>query len=453
MFCGGIFACKPNSEDLFVCSDGVEMNQTELLNIVRGVLSLLHTNPLGLNARKVLFVEAANTYIRNYRGYIFGASTYHTLSVPLLTSTMERVINCANSVFSGSNEVDLMDYSNRATFYHCVRQLLSNSPGAKISTTFARTFNSVKDMTMNAGNSYQMEPKASGNFQTTTTSAPEERSKGEESATENSVTDASNTSTSEISFPVSDTMSSDFIKDIPQLSSNKEGFIAYEISQTASFTVRDGVMRDIDCENSLMVSARGTPEAGPLLFAVVPANIVYNQRVNKKIIDDSDPNGIYKCEKPYELLTDIQKVLIFNAEVKETAPPLQINMTYELSGNTCRIIFKIISPFEVKDIIIGFDSTGFQNARSDNNDVRYGGPNVLVSPNDTPPTGGETIGTAIGEVPDGYKPPSLILLICTITGATLGDIIVKTSPSGNYSVGTSRFKLSISRAAWNLPVQ
>lgn len=451
MFCGGIFACKPNSEDLFVCSDGVEMNQSELLNIVRGVLSLLHTNPLSPNSRKVLFVEAANTYIRNYRGYIFGASTYHTLSVPLLTSTMERVINCANSVFSGSNEVDLMDYSSRATFYHCIRQLLSNSPGAHISNALTRTFNSVKDMTVNAGNSYQMEPKASGDFQTTT-AAPEERSKGEESQTETSVTDTSNASTSEISFPASD-VSSDFIKDIPQLSSNKEGIIAYEIHQTASFTVRDGVMHEIDCDNSLMVSAKGTPEAGPLLFAVVPANIVYNQRVNKKIIDDADPNGIYKCEKPYELLTDIQKVLIFNAEIKETAPPLQINRTYITNGNACKITFSISSPFEIRDIIIGFDSNGFENARSDDNDARYGGPNVLVSPRDIPPTGGETIGTVIGDISEGYAPPSLILLICTIHGATLGDIIVKTSPSGNYSVGTCRFKLSIARAAWNLPVQ
>lgn len=450
MFCGGIFACKPNSEDLFVCSDGVEMNQTELLNIVRGVLSLLHSNPLSPNSRKVLFVEAANTYIRNYRGYIFGASTYHTLSVPLLTSTMERVINCANAVFSGSSEVDLMDYSNRATFYHCIRQLLSNSPGAHISNTLARTFNSVKDMTMNAGNSYQMEPKASGDFQTTN-SAPEERSKGEESPTENSVTDTSNASTSEISFPNSDVMSSDFIKEIPQVSPNKD-CIAYEISQTASFTVRDGVMREIECENSLNISAQGTPEAGPLLFAVIPANIIYNQKVNKKIIDDSDPNGIFKCDNPCELLSNPQKVLIFNAEVEETAPPLQINRTYAMSGNLCKITFSISSDYEIKDIIIGFDSKGFENARSDDNDVRYGGPNVLVSPRNVPQKG-QSIGTVIGNVPEGYRPPQLILLICTIIGATLGDITVKTSPNGNYSIGTAFFKLSVSRAAWNLPVQ
>lgn len=449
MFVGGIFACKPNSEDLFVCSDGVEMSQTELLNIVRGVLSLLHSNPLSPNSRKVLFVEAANTYIRNYRGYIFGASTYHTLSVPLLTSTMERVINCANSVFSGSNEVYLMDYSNRATFYHCIRQLLSNSPGAHISNTLARTFNSVKDMTMNAGNSYQMEPKASGDFQTST-SRPEERSKGEESTPENSVTDTSNASASEISFPTSDVMSSDFIKEIPQISPNKD-FIAYEISQKASFTVRNGAMCEIDCENSLMISARGTPEAGPLLFAVIPANIIYNQKVNTKIIDDSDPNGIFKCENPCELLSNIQKVLVFNAEVAETAPPLSINRTYEMNGNSCKISFAISSPFEVKDIIIGFDSNGFENARSDDNDVRYGGPNVLVSPQNVPPNG-QSIVTVIGDVPEGYRPPQLILLICTIIGATLGDITVKTSPSGNYTIGTAYFKLAIQRAAWNLPV-
>ena len=68
MFCGGIFALNLNTDDLFICSDGVDMNQKELLNITRGVISLLHSKPLKNDSRRVLFIEAATTYLVFHRG-------------------------------------------------------------------------------------------------------------------------------------------------------------------------------------------------------------------------------------------------------------------------------------------------------------------------------------------------------------------------------------------------
>lgn len=448
MFCGGIFACKPNTEDLFICADGVEMNQSELLNIVRGVLSLLHSHPLDPKGRKVLFVEAANTYIRQYRGYIFGASTYHNLSIPLLTSTMERVLNCANAVFNGSGDIDMMDYSNRSTFFHCVRQLLTNSAGAPLNASFLRTFNLVHDMSMNSGMSIQMEPQASGDFQKTAQN-PDEKSKGDESGTETSQTElSSNLSTSEVSIPPSDSFTSELDGDLSQ---SKNGSIAYKISQTVTFQVQNSMMTNIECSNILRISTKGAPEVGPLLFAVVPANIVINPKVNTNIIEDSDTSGIYKCDKPFELLNTMEKVLLFNAEIKESPPPFQITRTYVTNGPTCKITFVIKTQYEMNDIMIGFDDAGFQNARSDDSKAWYSGSNCLVAPQGN--NKGEIVAHVTGDVNDNYIPPSTLQLRCTIVGTTLGDFFVKAHPSYNYSVKASRFKLFISRSFWDLPVQ
>jgi hypothetical protein len=39
MFSGGIFDFRPNSDDIFICSGGIGMNQQELLNTTRAVIS------------------------------------------------------------------------------------------------------------------------------------------------------------------------------------------------------------------------------------------------------------------------------------------------------------------------------------------------------------------------------------------------------------------------------
>ncbi|OHT02636.1 hypothetical protein TRFO_07068 [Tritrichomonas foetus] len=447
MFCAGIFACKPNSDDFFICSDGVEMNQNELLNIVQGVLSLLNQNPLEPGSRKVLFVEAANTYIRHYRGYIFGASTYHNLSVPLLTSTLERVFNCVNSIFSGSGEIDLQDYSNRATLFHCIRQLLSNTPGAPIQQQQMRSFNNVKDMAMNTGVSYQMEPMASGDFQTAAASAEEHSRGNEESTTENSVNDTSNQS-SEISFPTTESIS---VSEEPQTSS-KNGSVAVKLTQNASFAVRDGIMSNIECDNTLKISAVGGPESGPLLFAVIPTTLVNEQRVNTKVLEE-DPNGIYKCEKPLEMLSELTKVLLFNSPIPQEAPPFRVRRSFITSGNNCKISVNITSPCLMEGILIGFDASGFENARSDDSEISFGGPNVLLSPQGIGAQGGEITASVIGNVAENYQPPPIVQIRCTLRGLSLGNISVRTHPEYNFTVRVTHQKLFVSRSAWELPVQ
>lgn len=61
MFCGGFFICKLLN-DFFICSDGIEMTQKELLNIVRATIS--HPNfKASPDFHRVMFVEAASTLL------------------------------------------------------------------------------------------------------------------------------------------------------------------------------------------------------------------------------------------------------------------------------------------------------------------------------------------------------------------------------------------------------
>ena len=536
MFCGGVFACKQSTDDLFICSDGVEMDQNELLNIVQGVLSLLNVNPLDLKEKRVLFVEAANTYIQYFRGYIFGASTYHNLSVPLLRSTLERVFCCVNTIFNGSSDIDLLDYSNRSILLHTIRHLLTNTPGGNIPKQIGSTINSVKDMTMNKGMSYHMELMASGNFEATAMN-PLGEQKVDESLTETSVTDNSNVS-NELQFPNSDgsnftsgnagtinfnsenaaninfnsgnamsvnnismpkanlksasstadmfsffknmnaakpstsNLTPDSIASVSsstlpketqpisisepiQTQSNK-GFISVKIRQEASFAVQGGLLKNTNiasCDNTVSITATGGPESGPLLFAIIPASLVENHRLNQNVLTEDENGSIFKCDKPLELLKEKTKVLLFQSPIRQEPPPFTVNRNVLTSGNDCKIIFTIKAPCIMQNIIIGMDPTGFSNPRSNDCEITVSEQNILLSVKSIDNAeGGETTASIIGNIPNNYTPPNLLNIRCVLRGTLLGGLYVKTHPEYNFEVKSSIQKLFIPRSVWDLSV-
>ena len=127
MLCGGVFAFNLQYEDLFVCSDGVEMTQKELMNISRGIISLLHQHPIQPNGRRVLFVEASTTLIKNSRGFILGVSTYHPQSIPLLSSFISRLYAAISVISPGNSEISLENYHFRSSLFRCIRNLLGSN--------------------------------------------------------------------------------------------------------------------------------------------------------------------------------------------------------------------------------------------------------------------------------------------------------------------------------------
>ncbi|KAH0795413.1 hypothetical protein GPJ56_000626 [Histomonas meleagridis] len=431
MFCGGIFAYKNISDDLFICSDGVEMTQKELLNIVRAIASRIQQDPLPINSRRVLFVGATSTYLRWHRGYIFGVSTYHNFSIPLLSSTMERVTNCINAIHSGSGDIDLRDYSNRSVLYHAIRSLLTQTPGGIIPQQVTKSLNNIIDVSINPAISFKMEPKLSGDFTNNQTEP-----KYDSSTNETSVTDslASNEVVASISdsFPVEDS----------------KGFISAKLLQEAQFNFVNNTIQLIECNNSLEIKASGGAESGPLCFAMVPGTLIEDEKYNQQILNFT-PEGIYKCEKPLELLQKETKVLVFQSKVhNDEALPFQVASTFERENGKGKIQIKIRSKVALSDIIIGVDSEGFGNPEGENCEVSLAGSRILLKINDIKPDNGETVTVIWGGVDDSFQPPKTTNLRCLAKECTLGNIVIKTDPNGNFSVKSFQKELFISRSDW-----
>ena len=160
MFCGGVFAFGLSEQDIFICADGVEMSQKELLNICRGSMSLLYTSPLENNGRRVLFVEAASTLLQKNGIYTFGVSTYHAQSIPLLCSFMARIISLVKINFS--NEFSLSNNHIRSVLFRAIKNLLNNQ--GTISPSITKSMDITDDVNLKKPGSYSMQPVISGEF-------------------------------------------------------------------------------------------------------------------------------------------------------------------------------------------------------------------------------------------------------------------------------------------------
>jgi hypothetical protein len=258
MFCGGLFVTKPATNEFFICSDGIEMGQKELLQILRAVLSLLQGQNLKTQYR-VLYVEAASTLIQSHRGCIFGVCTYQPMSIPLLASLMDRMTSAAVPIWGQTADIDISNQPARSAFLGAMRALISDSPAAVIPREVRQAFNTRLDMAVNIGSSNPMQPKASGNFRTT---ANADAPTGDESGTE--------TSTPIEMFPTSES---------PVSSERGHGTLAMvRISQEVSFRVRNHALEDVGCTTELWLAAGNDP-LQKVPFSLLPNASVGSPRV------------------------------------------------------------------------------------------------------------------------------------------------------------------------------
>ena len=462
MFCGGIFAFKPNTDDIFICSDGIEMNQKELLNIVLGVKSLLHTSPLEPNHRKVLFVEAASTYIWSTRGNVLGVSTYHPLSIPLLSSTLSRVNNVISFVYPGREDINLSSIKERSTLFHAFRQLLTNSAGGAVSNAIQQAYNKVNDVAMNPAIFYKMEPLAGGDFKISGESPAEDASTTDASTNDTSTQGQygssagfnSNNFTSGFNVPI-ETLNANTPVSSSNLNPDNRSIFHTKFSQTATFTAHGTQMEKYQVETTVKILVSGSPDAGELNFAITPNNLLSNCKVNTKVIEQTELPGVYKSTKPFELLKDIQKVLIIENTGTQTNFPFIFTADFDEKPDTVDIRIKITSPHIITELYLAAQVMGLDNIKGgDGVSIQLDGSNLLaiLTPKErdddgTPKTFEYFIsGTKLPL----FQKPSQVNIKCTLKGVTLGGLDVKTNPNYKFNLGVVDKKLSITNSIWKL---
>ena len=435
MFCGGVFITKPATGEMFLCSDGIEMSQSQLLNTVKGVTALIQEDPLDPRGMRVLLIEAATTLVRPYKGCVFGVSTYQAISVPVLSATIERVLSCANLIFG--QEMDIGNLQDRATFYLAMKALLTDSPSVEVSRDIRQSFNIPLDVSVNVGTSRVLVPKAGGEFDVLFDGEKGEMEvSGKESSTYKSCSD----SVSSLEVDRRGQSDSD--------SMQAKGVIDVRLLQKVVFNVRDGMTaEDFECDCEVDVKASGSGDCGPLQFAVIPATKVINSKVNTKVIREGS-DGIYTCDRPLDLLCEDLTVLVFDSPLDPQPVPFNVKCRYSKSDSKGRIDIEIESKYAMAQILAGIDATGFQNASSDTNEVRVVNDNLLMQFDMIPMGGGKVTGVVFGDVADGYTPPPVVQIKCILRGTSLGNLTVKTRPEGRFTVRNIIYDIEVTRSKW-----
>lgn len=432
MFCGGVFAFKNVSDDSFICSDGIEMSQKELLNIALSVANRIQKETLTSSLRRVLFVEASSSYIRYHRGCVVGVSTYQNYSIPLLCATMERVLSCINSIYSGSGDIDLQEYQTRSQLYHAIKMLLTNTAGGTISSQVTRSFNNTLDLCINPSISFKMEPRISGDF-----SAVSEKN-NDSSTNETSFTDSMSLASSEYNLNIPDEQNEAHMQE-PTVDGN--------ITQEVEYNYVHNELQISDCSSSLELCALGGKDCGPLCFALVPASMIDDEKFNQNLLSMS-PNGIYKCDNPLEQLKQMTKVVVFQTKVhpNEELPFTLFSQFEKLSDEKGKIQIKLKSIFKITDIIIGIDNTGFTNIEGNGCNVSFAGNRIILNVESMNDVNNECIISISGNISADYQPPSNLILRCVVHDYIFGKLILKTDPNGKFNVKTLSKKLFIQKA-------
>lgn len=433
MFCGGVFISKPASGELFLCADGIEMSQSQLLSTVKGVTALIQEEPLDPRGMRVLLIEAATTLVRPYKGCVFGVSTYQAISVPVLSATIERVFSCANLIFGP--EMDIGNLQNRATFYLAMKSLLTDSPSVEVGRDIRQSFNIPLDVSVNVGSSRVLVPKAGGEFDILFNGGKTAPEPVKETNTHKSCSDSVS------SFEVERRAQSD------SDSSACRGTIDVRLLQTVEFNVRDGIRaEDFACDCEVNVKAMGAGDCGALEFAVIPATKVLNSKVNTSVIREGD-DGIYTCDRPLELLNEPLAVLVFESPLEPELAPFNVKCRFSRAEGRGRIEVEIESRYAMAQILAGLGK-GFRNAVSDTNEIRMANDNLLMEFDMIPIGGGRVTGVVYGDVDEDYVPPEFVQIKCILRGTSLGGLTVKTRPEGKFSVRNITYDIDVTRSRW-----
>jgi hypothetical protein len=365
------------------------------------------------------------------------------MSIPLLSSTMERVISCVNLVFPPTAEIDLQNVNTRSNFFLCMKSLLSDSPGAPLTREFRQSFNIPMDIALNVGVSFLMEPHASGDFGTSPpgdlsgTNTDEGSSRGgDESATEPSTTDMSAPSESQSLFAP-----------LPLADKPSVGKLRVKLVQNATFRVIEGQTADeIECDGEVFIAASAGKGTGALQFALIPANILTQVRVNANIV--TEESGVYTVERPAQI-EEMTKLLVFDAKVAQEPAPFQVNCNFESPSGRATIRITIEASLDMYGILVGLDSTGMESPTCSGGELTQAGANLLVKVDEIRDRGKATVSIS-GAVGLTYQPPAVVQVRATVKGFSFGGITARTAPDGKYTIESIVTETFVSRSVWPL---
>lgn len=439
MQCGGVFACKLDSSEIFVCSDGIEMNQKELLNIVQAVNSLLHDSPLTNSGRRILFVEAASTLVRTHRKVLWGISTYHPLSASMLQSQMERVINAVNTIYQGNNDIDLNEKHNRAILYAAIRHLLNNHTTFRISPQILKSFNQIKDIAASTPIAYDMNPSASGEFKASAIPIPQPK---DESTTETSQTD---------SIPSTDPQSLPQDTEI-QNSIMATGSTLIGIAQTIIFACEGELLQNCTSDTDVNIQTSGSIESGPFTFTVKyePIDSLDEIKINTAILKEIS-TGVYSSENPTQDLTEMKTVVKITNLFAQIPPPFTVLLrTVREDDNNASIFIKILCNHAMEGIIIAVACNGLE-ILSCNCQTSPGSEYLIVYCPDITEEEDSQLIQINGTVTDSFVAPTEVNVQGKIHDLIVGNINIEPAQGTKYLIGMTQKELFVQRSVWSFP--
>ena len=441
MFCGGVFAFGSNQQDIFVCSDGVEMTQKELLNICRGAMSLLYSSPLDSTGRRVLFVEAASTLLQKHGSYTFGVSTYHQQSIPLLCSIMARIMTLIKTNFP--NELNLSNHHTRSIMFHAIKQLLGNNQGIIPSPAVTKSMDIIEDVNLKKPGSYSMQPVLSGQFVSI------------QQADELTSTDITSTldslATGAFATQPSSTSSAQVMSTVGAVEDSETGTVDFSLHEEVTFEAIDGKMRKSEVDIRVSALAHCKSDMGGVSIKLPPQPAGLNVRANPQIMVQN--NEYFTCNSPTKELKE--DTTIFAVQGTDNTPrdlPISIETKFDQNEKFAKITFNITSKYAVSAIIIGVEGNGLDpnSVSSQNSSVApSSGANFILRPNSSIPAEGGTIESSFyGPLISPFVKPTFANVQCEITGTILADVKPEMKPGSNFIPGVTKKTTFIQKSIW-----
>ena len=440
MFCGGVFAFGLSEQDIFICADGVEMSQKELLNICRGSMSLLYTSPLENNGRRVLFVEAASTLLQKNGIYTFGVSTYHAQSIPLLCSFMARIISLVKINFS--NEFSLSNNHIRSVLFRAIKNLLNNQ--GTISPSITKSMDITDDVNLKKPGSYSMQPVISGEF-IVPAQVDELTSTDITSTLDSLATGAFSTQ------PLSSSTGQPPAGAIGSMEDSETGTVDFAINEEITFEVIGGKMCNSEVDIRLNALAHCKSDMGGVSVKLPEQPAGLTVRANPQIMTQN--NDYYTCNSPTTELKE--STIIFAIQGTDTTQrdvPINVETRFDENEQFAKITFNISSKYAVSSIIIGVEGNGLdpQQVSSQNSDVApSNGSNFILRPNESIPAEGGTIESSFyGPLISPFVKPTFANIQCQLSGVILADVKPEMKPGSNFIPGTTTKSTFIQRSLW-----
>lgn len=427
MFCGGIFAFCPENDDIFVVADGQEMTQHDLLNICRGSMSILINSPIEQGARKVLFVEAASTYLGQYKNYIFGISTYHQQSIPLLAEFHARLLGLLKVQFP--NEINLTNHHARSILFHALKALLGNDITHKATPT-TKLLNIPETVALNTAVSFKLSPKMDGDF---------------------FVNDQADAQSMDVSSTL-DSMASGLYNQNPSISEESEtGTVDLAIEEEITFDVANNEIKNSDVEVRISAVVQCKSDLGGLFLKVPPQPPTVNVRPNPQFMQEQ--NEFYVCATPAKALAESQLVLFIKGEnPTPIPPPFHVNTLIQENEEYAKVTVTISSEIEVNSIVIGIEGQGLNadTVSSPNSELsNANGTMFILRPNESIPAGGGQIEASFfGRLDSKFTRPQTVSIQCNLPNYLLGDYKPEMKPGSNFITGVVQKKTFVQKSTW-----